>query len=68
VVRRRRNIIGSVLGWPTARWFPGQAAAAAAGSGGDTLLPMATGAAVFAAYALAASIIGSRVAMSRDIA
>ena len=62
------NIVGSVVGWPTARWLPGQAAAAAAGSGGDTLLPMAAGAALFTAYALAAGMIGSRLSMSRDIA
>jgi ABC-2 type transport system permease protein len=61
------NIVGSVIGWRFARWFPGQAAAAASGAGGDILLPMATGAALFAAYALTATLIGARTALNRDV-
>jgi ABC-2 type transport system permease protein len=61
------NIVGSVVGWRVARWFPGQAAAAASGAGRDILLPMAPGAALFAAYVLAAALIGARVALGRDV-
>ena len=39
----------------------------AAGGGGDILLPMAGGAALFAAYALAATVIATTVSLSRDV-
>jgi ABC-2 type transport system permease protein len=61
------NIIGSMAGWDVARWFPGQAAAAAAGAGQGRLLPMAGGAALFGAYALVAALAASRLTMSRDV-
>jgi ABC-2 type transport system permease protein len=61
------NLIGSLAGWHVARWLPGQAAAAAAGTGPDILLPMAAGAGIFAVYALIAVLLGARVAVASDI-
>ena len=61
------NIVGSVVGWPIARWLPGQAAASATGAGGGTLLPMAAGAALFAGYTAVATVAGTRLAVSRDV-
>ena len=61
------NIVGSFVGWQHARWLPGQTAAAATGAGGDTLLPMAAGAALFATYTLLVTVTGTRLTTSRDI-
>ena len=61
------NIVGTVVGWPVARWLPGQAAAAATATGSDTLLPAAAGAALFAVYTLILTVAGSKLTVSRDI-
>src|SRR4029453_11623059 len=51
------GLVPVVTGRPEiVRWLPGGASDAAAGLGGDRLLPPAGGAAVFAAYALAGAV------------
>lgn len=61
------NVVGSVVSWRVARWFPGRAAEAAAGGGADILLPMAGGAALLAAYAVTATLVATTLALSRDV-
>jgi ABC-2 type transport system permease protein len=61
------NIVGSVVGWDVGRWLPGRAAAAASAAGGGTLLPMAAGAGLFAAYTAVVTVAGARLAVARDV-
>jgi ABC-2 type transport system permease protein len=61
------GLVPVVTGRPgIVRWLPGGTADAAAGLGGDRLLPASGGAVLFAAYALAGAAAAAVVLLRRD--